>query len=198
MRYRAITGENFYFTELKNTCKFILENSEKIADEDIREELRINDILDCKSESNFKKKYQTINKRLGNLNKNLMEKIIAENIATGKFINLYAILVSEKFISEFMDEIIRTKYIALDYSLNEQDFRSYLEHKSEQSEDVESWSESGKKKMLSKIKTFLSEGGYLEKKENGTYKILKPLISNEVIDMIKETENKNIITVMLY
>lgn len=161
MRYRAITGENFYFAELKNTCKFILENSEKIADEDIREELRINDILDCKSESNFKKKYQTINKRLGSLNKNLMEKIIAENIATGKFINLYAILVSEKFISEFMDEIIRTKYIALDYSLNEQDFRSYLEHKSEQSEDVESWSESGKKKMLSKIKTFLSEGGYL-------------------------------------
>ena len=33
MEYRAITAENFYLIEMKNTCKFILENK---VEEDLK------------------------------------------------------------------------------------------------------------------------------------------------------------------
>ena len=32
MEYRAITAENFYLIEMKNTCKFILKNYVKSID----------------------------------------------------------------------------------------------------------------------------------------------------------------------
>ena len=39
MEYRAITGENFYLIEMKNTCKFILENK---IEEDLKKMLKAN------------------------------------------------------------------------------------------------------------------------------------------------------------
>ena len=39
MEYRAITAENFYLIEMKNTCKFILENK---LEEDLKNLLKIN------------------------------------------------------------------------------------------------------------------------------------------------------------
>ena len=106
MKYVAITGENFYYSEMKNVCEFLYENGYKIEEIDFKQKLKENDILDCKSESNFSKKYQTINKRIKAITVGLMKKIITENIENGKFINLYLILCMERFVAEFMDEVV--------------------------------------------------------------------------------------------
>lgn len=198
MKYAAITGENFYYSEMKNVCEFLYKNGYKIEETDFRQKLKDNDILDCKSESNFKKKYQTINKRIKTITDGLMKKIITENIENGKFINLYLILCIERFIAEFMDEVVREKFINFDYILVESDFRNYLKHKEEQSEIVNNWTESGKEKMLVKIKNFLSEGGFIKKQKDGSYKISKPLIDEEIIKEIRENGKKEILKIMLY
>lgn len=52
MEYRAITAENFYLIEMRNTCKFILENK---VEEDLKKMLKANNILEAVSESNFSK-----------------------------------------------------------------------------------------------------------------------------------------------
>ena len=67
MKYRAITGENFYFNEMRSLCNFILKND--ITEETLKEKLMENDVLDCKSMSNFNKKYHTVNKRIKFLNR---------------------------------------------------------------------------------------------------------------------------------
>lgn len=43
MEYRAITAENFYLIEMKNTCKFILENK---VEDDLKNMLKANNILE--------------------------------------------------------------------------------------------------------------------------------------------------------
>ena len=198
MKYAAITGENFYYSEMKNVCEFLYENGYKIEEIDFKQKLKENDILDCKSESNFSKKYQTVNKRIKAITVGLMKKIITENIENGKFINLYLILCMERFVAEFMDEVVREKFINFDYTLVESDFRNYLKYKEEQSEIVNNWTESGKEKMLVKIKNFLSEGGFIKKQKDGSYKIFKPLINEEIIEEIRENGNKEILKIMLY
>ena len=198
MKYVAITGENFYYSEMKNVCEFLYENGYKIEETDFKQKLKENDVLDCKSESNFNKKYQTVNKRIKAMTVGLMKKIITENIENGKFINLYLILCMERFITDFMDEVIREKFINFDYTLAESDFRNYLKHKEEQSEIVNNWTESGKEKMLVKVKNFLSEGGFIKKQKDGSYKISKPLIDEEIIEEIRKNGNKEILKTMLY
>lgn len=194
MEYRAITAENFYLIEMRNTCKFILENK---VEEDLKNLLKINNILETVSESNFSKKFNTINKRLKSLTNNLKKQIVNTDLTSARFINLYSILSNERFILEFLEEVVKEKYDNYDYYIKEGDFSNYMETKSEQSKVIESWTVEGKKKMLVKVKNFLTEGGYLEKDKEG-YKIIKPIVDLAVIDEIKENGNKKILKIMFY
>lgn len=196
MRYRAITSENFYFTELKNTCLYLLEHNEI---KNLKVSLQEHDILDCTSESNFNKKFLSIQKRLKAFTPNLMELFVKVDYNSAKFINLYSIVHQERLIAEFMDEVIREKYILFDYFLTEGDFLKFMQHKQQQSDVIASWSEAGRKKMIVKLKNFLVETGFLEKIiEDGNYKIIKPLVDPLVIETIKEQGNEKILSIMLY
>ena len=194
MEYRAITAENFYLIEMKNTCKFILENK---VEEDLKKMLKANNILETVSESNFSKKFNTINKRLKSLTDNLKKQIVDTDLASARFINLYSILCNERFILEFLEEVVKEKYDNFDYSIKESDFSNYMETKSEQSKVIQNWTAEGKRKMLVKVKNFLTEGGFLEKNKD-SYKIIKPIVDLAVIDEIKENGNKKILKIMFY
>lgn len=194
MEYRAITAENFYLIEMKNTCKFILENK---LEEDLKKLLKINNILETVSESNFSKKFNTINKRLKSLTGNLKKQIVDTDLASARFINLYSILCNERFILEFLEEVIKEKYDNFDYFIKESDFSNYMETKSEQSKVIQNWTAEGKRRMLIKVKNFLTEGGFLEKNKD-SYKIIKPIVDLAVIDEIKENGNKKILKIMFY
>ena len=194
MEYRAITAENFYLIEMKNTCKFILENK---VEEDLKNMLKANNILETVSESNFSKKFNTINKRLKSLTDNLKKQIVDTDLASARFINLYTILCNERFILEFLEEVVKEKYDNYDYYIKERDFLNYMETKSEQSKVIQNWTAEAKRRMLIKVKNFLTEGGYLEKNKDG-YKIIKPIVDLAVIDEIKENGNKKILKIMFY
>ena len=194
MQYRGITSENFYLTEIRNTCRFILENG---IQENLKELLKKNNILETFSESNFSKKYNTINKRLKSLTDNLKKQIVDTDLASAKFIHLYSILCNERFILEFLEEVVKEKYDNYDYNIKESDFLIYLATKSEQSEIINNWTEAGKRKMLVKIKNFLTEGGFLEKNKDA-YNIIKPVIESAIIDEIKENGNRKILKIMFY
>ena len=194
MEYRAITAENFYLIEMKNTCKFILENK---LEEDLKNLLKINNILETVSESNFSKKFNTINKRLKSLTDNLKKQIVDTDLASARFINLYSILCNERFILEFLEEVVKEKYDNYDYSIKESDFLNFMETKSEQSKVIQNWTAEGKRKMLVKVKNFLTEGGFLEKNKD-SYKIIKTIVDLAVIDEIKENGNKKILKIMFY
>ena len=194
MEYRAITAENFYLIEMRNTCKFILENK---VEEDLKKMLKANNILEAVSESNFSKKFNTINKRLKSLTDNLKKQIVDTDLTSARFINLYSILCNERFILEFLEEVVKEKYDNFDYSIKESDFSNYMETKSEQSKVIQNWTAEAKRRMLIKVKNFLTEGGYLEKNKDG-YKILKPIVDLAVVDEIKENGNKKILKIMFY
>lgn len=194
MEYRAITAENFYLIEMKNTCKFILKNK---LEEDLKNLLKINNILETVSESNFSKKFNTINKRLKCLTDNLKKQIVDTDLASAKFINLYSILCNERFILEFLEEVVKEKYDNYSYYIKESDFSNYMETKSEQSKVIQNWTAEAKRRMLIKVKNFLTEGGYLEKNKED-YKIIKPIVDLAVIDEIKENGNKKILKIMFY
>ena len=194
MEYRAITAENFYLIEMKNTCKFILKNK---VEEDLKKLLKINNILEAVSESNFSKKFNTINKRLKSLTDNLKKQIVDTDLTSARFINLYSILCNERFILEFLEEVVKEKYDNYDYSIKESDFSNYMETKSEQSKVIQNWTAEAKRRMLIKVKNFLTEGGYLEKNKD-SYKIIKPIVDLVVIDEIKENGNRKILKIMFY
>jgi len=195
MKYRAITSENFYFIEMKKACKFLLKNKDI---ENIREEFWERDILDVTSPSNFQKKYSTISRRLKTLSENLRGQLIENDSQTGKVINLYSILCSERIVLEFMDEVIKEKYETFEYYIYQKDFNIFMNSKVEQSDIIANWTEITRKKIIVKLKNFLLESGYLVKIEENQYKISRPIILPEIIEEMKKGENKQLVKAMLY
>ncbi|MGL4988345.1 MAG: BrxA family protein [Cetobacterium sp.] len=197
MEYKSITGENFYYQEIKSAARYLLKNPE-LQLENMRAVFKEHDILDTKSDSNFQKKFQAINKRVKHLNIDLMYQLVNGDSSTGKVINLYTILCAERFLLEFLDEVIFYKYRHYDYYLKESEIEIFMTLKSEQSEEIQKWSEAGKKKMIVKIKNFFSEGGFLYKEGEKQYKIVRPVILSEIIDEMKKEGNKSVVKAMLY
>lgn len=195
MEYRAITSENFYLTEIRSVARALAKGKCKI--ENMKEYLLEENLLDAETESNFKKKYFSISKRIKELPKELINLMAEEDSDVGRFLNLYAICSCERIILEFMDEVIKNKYIASDYYLFETDFKDYMIQKSEESDVVNSWSEAGKKKIKVKIKNFMLEGTFLRKEKEG-YRIIKPIIPNYIIDTLEQYGDRKILKAMLY
>ncbi|MEI6857176.1 DUF1819 family protein [Psychrilyobacter sp.] len=195
MKYRAVTSENFYFSEIKRACKFLLKNKDI---EDMREEFKERDILDVTSPNNFKRKYLCVRKRLTYLTDELKEYLVNSDSQTGKVINLYTILCTERIILEFADEVIKEKYHTYDYLIYQKDFNRFIEFKADQSDIVKNWSEASKKIMVVKMKNFLTEGGLLTKLEEGKYKITRPIILPEIREEIHRNGEKEILKAMLY
>lgn len=195
MRYRAITSENFYFNEIKRACKFLLRNKDV---ENMREKFRERDILDVTSLSNFQKKYSSVSRRLIYLTDELKEYLANSDSQTGKVINLYTILCTERIILEFADEVLKEKYHTYDYLIYQKDFNRFMEFKADQSDIVKNWSEESKRKVVVKIKNFLVEGGLLTKIEDGKYKITRPIILTEIREEISTNGKKEVLEAMLY
>ena len=97
--------------------------------------------------------------------------LVNSDTNTTKFIIFYSILCNERIVAEFMDEVIREKYNNYDYYLKDSEFIKFLENKAEQSEIIENWSDPTKKKIILKLKNFLTESGFIKKEKEKLYKI---------------------------
>lgn len=195
MKYRAITSENFYLTEIRSVARALIRDWSR--KENLKEFLLDKNLLDADTESNFNKKFLSISKRINGLPKELIELMSEEDSDIGRFLNLYAICSCERIIFEFMNEVIRNKYRISDYYLFETDFREFMTQKSEEDDTVNSWSEAGKKKVIVKIKNFLIEGNFLRKEEEH-YRIIKPIIPNYILDILERYGEIRILKAMLY
>ena len=111
MKYRAITSENFYYKELKNTALLLKET--QVPFEDAKELIREKDVFDTKSIANFNKKFLSISKRYNALSEELRTMLCEADSENGKFINFYAILLAERIVFEFMDEVVRENFSRL-------------------------------------------------------------------------------------
>ena len=195
MKYRAITSENFYLTEIRSVARALIRDWSR--KEKLKEFLLDENLLDADTESNFNKKFLSISKRINGLPKKLIELMSEEDSDIGRFLNLYAICSCERIIFEFMNEVIRNKYRVSDYYFFESDFREFMIQKSEEDDTVNSWSEAGKKKVIVKIKNFLIEGNFLRKEEEH-YRIIKPIIPNYILNILEEYGDNKILKAMLY
>lgn len=193
MIYRAITDENFYYLDMKKIAKVFKKFN---SYDELKKNIIEYQILEYSSERNFQIKMKVINRRLKVLNDFLLHKLATEMAETGKIINLLSIVLNEKIVFDFMYEVFLPKYNSSDYFISNSSFLSFMNEKSEQEPEVAKWSEASKKKIISKLKAYFIDSGYLIKDGND-YKLVKPLVSKEILENIKTNYNPLILKALL-
>jgi hypothetical protein len=92
---------------------------------------------------------------------------LQDSLNSGKVINLYAIMKTDRLFFEFMNEVIREKLESDNYLFEKKDLNLYFASKAEQDSGVAGWTEQTVNKLKNVIQRILLESGILKDKKTG-------------------------------
>ncbi|EPZ44469.1 DUF1819 family protein [Alicyclobacillus acidoterrestris] len=160
----TLTGASFLFFELKQV---VLLKEQGLQDSEIREKVRAENLFGYKVKSSIKRSLPSVLRRINALDDTLRQMVIEKSLETGKIINLYAIMKTDRLFFEFMNEVVRDKFERNDYHLDRKDVNVFITAKAEQDETVALWTEKTVDRLKQAYVKVLFDAGIVRDRKTG-------------------------------
>lgn len=160
----TLTGASFMFYEFKQVVSLKVQGLE---DSQIRERVLTENLFQYQVKASLKRSLPSVLRRVAILDDTLRKMVLEDSLETGKIINLYAIMKTDRLFFEFMNEVIREKLESDNYFLEKKDLNLYFTSKAEQDAGVAGWTEQTVQKLKNVIQRILLESGILKDKKTG-------------------------------
>lgn len=160
----TLTGASFMFYEFKQVVSLKVQGLE---DSQIRERVLTENLFQYQVKASLKRSLPSVLRRVAVLDETLRKIVLEDSLETGKIINLYAIMKTDRLFFEFMNEVIREKLESDNYFLEKKDLNLYFTSKAEQDAGVAGWTEQTVQKLKNVIQRILLESGILKDKKTG-------------------------------
>lgn len=173
----GIMSQSFWFVEFK---KYLTLLKRKMSYEEIKRQIADENLFGLPNEYRARRVYGYISNRARALNSDGIALFFSSDLTTQKLINLICVLRSDRLFFEFLYEIYRDKIILGSQYMERADINTFFIAKSAQSDDVERWNDSTKKRVGSAYLSFMTEAGLL------TYEGRKRKITPPLLDIALE------------
>lgn len=160
----TITGASFLFYELKQVVGLKVRG---LNDSEIREKVNTDNLFQYQVKSSIKRSLPSVLRRAKVFDETLCKMMLEQSLESGKIINLYAIMKTDKLFFEFMNEVIREKLENGDYTLEKKDINLYIASKAEQNARVAAWTEQTLGRLKQVYVKVLHDVGLLKDKKTG-------------------------------
>lgn len=160
----TLTGASFMFYEFKQVVSL---KEQGLKDSEIKERVLTENLFQYQVKSSLKRSLPSVLRRVGVLDDTLGKMVLEESLETGKIINLYAIMKTDRLFFEFMNEVIREKFETDNYLFEKKDLNLYFTSKAEQDAGVAGWTEQTVNKLKQVFVKILFESGILKDKKTG-------------------------------
>ena len=160
----SLTGASFLLYELKQVIGLKVQG---LNDKEIKQRVTEENLFQYKYESSIKRSLPSVLRRVNALNETLYQMVLEEPLETGKIINLYAIMKTDRLFFEFMDEVIREKYESNNLLIETKDLNLYFTVKAEQDQKVAGFTDKTIAKLKQVFYKVLFESGILKDKKTG-------------------------------
>lgn len=165
LEYSAtLTGASFLFFEFKQVVSLKVQG---LNEQEIREKVLSENLFQYQVRASLKRSIPSVIRRTSTLDNTLCQLVLENSLESGKIINLYAIMKTDRLFYEFMNEVIREKLESNTYLLEKKDLNLYFNSKAEQDEGVAGWTEQTVTKLKNVIQRILLESGVLKDKKTG-------------------------------
>ena len=165
LEYSAtLTGASFMYYEFKQVVSL---KTQGLGDLEIRERVITENLFQYTVKASMTRSLPSVLRRVGVLDDTLRSMVVKESLETGKIINLYAIMKTDRLFFEFMNEVIREKFETDNYLFEKKDLNLYFMSKAEQDAGVASWTEQTVNKLKQVFVKILYEAGILKDKKTG-------------------------------
>lgn len=194
LRYSTtIKARPLLYLEMKKAATLVVEGN---ILEQVKKLILEENIYQVKTESRKKEFASIVSSRLQVLDGFLMKQLVYGDVETSKLIVLYTIIKTDRLFYEFMDEVIKDKYMLRDFLLADKDFNIFFLRKREQSDVVAGWKDYTFYKLQQVFIRILFEVGIL-KNQKGERDINVPFLSNDVKQHLKEIGDGAFVTLLV-
>jgi len=161
----------------------------------VRESIIDNDSQFRDKKATSIRQFNEISLRLKTLTKEQLTILVKNNIENKKLIIAIAIAKAYQVIFEFINEVLRNKYLLFDTILFDSDFERFFEAKSLIHPEVLEISDNTKKKLKTVLYRILEQTGLIS--DIKTKIIQRPYIPNEILEAITK-DNSDLLRIFLF
>jgi len=129
----SLTGEPLQFFESKVVAQFL---TKRLSFEEIKSKIYDENLFNYKTKKSVFKRVASVYRRLKNLDPFLIELVAEASSADARVVVLYSIMRTNRLFYEFMTEVVRIKFLQMDYLISTKDLNRFFEGKKEQSQEI--------------------------------------------------------------
>ena len=181
----TLTGSPFLYNETKTIAKYLLQGESPTT---LRKRNIEQNLIQYKTQKSISRVNTPIFKRLGVLTKEQLEFFTKDDIQQSKYMLIYAIMKTDRLVKEFMREIYYDKLLMKDNSIEKYEIEKWFNSKFQASIFLNSRPDTTKYKLKQVLMQIMTASG-LVKKEKNSYKINRPLLSDELINLLDEAND---------
>ncbi len=161
--YRAnLTGEPFLYNETIIIVRLLKKGLSK---EKIEKEIIDENLFQYKTVKSIPKRFRAIWKRLHSVKEKLWKFILSEDKDLSRIIVLYMIYSDDLLFRDFIDEVVKEKFLKSDDSLTASDIDLFFLEKSKLESRVNNWTDETKMKLNQVYRNILQETGLINDKK---------------------------------
>jgi hypothetical protein len=183
----------FLYYEIKKVVSLVIDGFKR---EEILEKIISENIFQVKSAARKKEIASGLFKRLDILDDFLMRQIHSADVETSKLIVFYSILKTDRLFFEFMDEVMKEKYLLHEKTLTDKDFNIFFFRKSEESEVVRKWTEYTFYKLQQVMIRVLFEVGII-KNQKGDRELADLFLNQDVKNYLIEIGDEHFVHLLV-
>lgn len=190
----SLTREQFLFYETRIVAQKILEGKEE---REIYEEIVRDNLFQFPTEKNIRSIAAGCYKRLIASGNNQLISLIANGSSEiAKQAALYALMLYNAVVYDFMVEVVGEKYRLQDYSFDKSSITRFCSLLRDKDEKVQGWSDSTMNRIRAVLLKCLVETGYLNQTSS---KELNPVyLYEEVLECIEENRDEDVFPAFNY
>ncbi len=140
-----------------------------------------NNLLQSRTRSRTLRTYRELAQRLQLLSNEQLELLVEGNTQEQKYLLWFAICKRYRLIQEFAIEVIREKFLSMNYELNELDYHAFFNRKADWQEELDQITDSTTNKLKQVIFRMLRETGIISEDNL----IVQAVLSNRLIQAIR-------------
>ena len=184
LEYSAgMMSQSSWFIEFKKLMQLL---GAGIDPEQIKTECIQNNLFGAPNEYRAKRMYGYLINRTEQLDEEMTQLFLNGDLSTQKHINLIAIVRGDRLFFEFLYEVYRDKVILGQLTLEENDVNIFFHHKENQSEVIEQWTESTKRKVKNSYLNCMTDAGLL-RTEKRVRLITAPILDSRVAALLERS-----------
>lgn len=161
----------------------------------VQKSLMDNNLLNKVKLETFKREFREIKKRISLVTTDQLHILIHGGLDDAKAIILLSLAKAYPFFRDFVIEVIRSKYLIFDRVMTETDYTKFFNTKRLSHKELEVITEVTAKKVKQRFFTLLRQVGLIT--TNGDGAILRPFLSNRVLEVIIEDNPSYLIVFMI-